>query len=43
MLLLAALAAGNVERWGRQEISLTGPSTGNPFMDVDVSATFTLA
>ena len=32
-----------VERWKQWELTLDGPSTGNPFVDVDFSATFTLA
>ncbi|KQV90410.1 alpha-L-rhamnosidase [Massilia sp. Root351] len=30
-----------MERWGSTEITLPGPSTGNPFMEIDFSATFT--
>ncbi|ESQ78909.1 DUF5605 domain-containing protein [Asticcacaulis sp. YBE204] len=30
-----------LERWGLHEISLKGPDTGNPFLDVDLSADFT--
>ncbi len=30
-----------VEKWGRFEITLNGPETGNPFKDVQVSAEFT--
>jgi hypothetical protein len=29
-----------VERWASTEITLPGPSTGNPFLDVEFSATF---
>jgi hypothetical protein len=29
-----------VERWGIFELSLTGPSGGNPFVDVKLSAEF---
>jgi hypothetical protein len=37
-----ALAAETpVEQWGIFEIALKGPSTGNPFVDVDLSAVFT--
>ena len=32
--------AAGVERWGRFEISLPGPSTGNPFLDVRFGASF---
>lgn len=30
-----------VERWGVFELTLTGPAEGNPFVDVELSATFT--
>jgi len=46
-LLLVAAASGlraapaPVEQWGIFELSLTGPSSGNPFLDVDFSAHFT--
>ena len=50
-LFLSAVAAftvsptapTTVERWNRYEVSLTGPSTGNPFVDVTLNATFTLS
>ncbi|WP_217632459.1 DUF5060 domain-containing protein [Ruania alba] len=29
-----------VERWGLYEIELNGPSAGNPFIDVELTATF---
>ena len=32
----------NTERWGLFEVELTGPDKGNPFLDVVVSATFSL-
>jgi hypothetical protein len=35
-----APANGPVERWGTIEIALAGPSAGNPFVDVDLSAVF---
>jgi hypothetical protein len=35
-----AQLAGDVERWGMYEITLIGPSTGNPYVDVQWSATF---
>lgn len=35
-----APANGPVERWGSAEIALPGPSGGNPFLEVDLSATF---
>jgi len=34
-------AAGGVEQWGLFELSLSGPSSGNPYTDVQWSATFT--
>jgi len=41
LLALCGLAqAASVERWGSTEIALTGPSAGNPFMEVELSATF---
>jgi Domain of unknown function (DUF5060)/Domain of unknown function (DUF5605)/Protein of unknown function (DUF4038) len=36
----AAKAAEPVEQWGLFEIELSGPSEGNPFLDVEVSAVF---
>ena len=37
----AALAAGEpIEQWGTYEIELKGPAAGNPFTDIEVSATF---
>ncbi len=45
LLLLAlsriASAQPTVERWGLFEAGFTGPSTGNPFTDVALKATFT--
>jgi len=39
---ITVYAAGTTtERWGRYEISLKGPSTGNPFVDIQLKATFT--
>src|ERR1035437_2062910 len=39
---VAGLAAPiNVERWGVFEISLPGPTNGNPFLEVKLSARFT--
>ncbi|WP_336969255.1 DUF5060 domain-containing protein [Sphingobium aromaticiconvertens] len=35
-----APTAMRVERWGVGEITLSGPSTGNPFVDVSLAATF---
>jgi hypothetical protein len=41
MMALPALAAAQtVERWGVYEIALPGPSDGNPFLDVRLSAHF---
>jgi hypothetical protein len=37
---MAAHAAGNVEQWGIYEIELKGPTNGNPFLDVRLSAVF---
>jgi hypothetical protein len=34
-------AADTVEQWGIHEVTLKGPSDGNPFVDVQFSATFT--
>jgi hypothetical protein len=33
-------APHEVEQWGRCEIELAGPTSGNPFLDVQLSATF---
>ena len=33
-------ATATVERWGVFELTLAGPSTGNPYLDVQWSATF---
>jgi hypothetical protein len=42
-LLLSALAAvaATTEQWGIFELSLPGPSAGNPFTEVELSARFT--
>ena len=37
----AAAAGTNVEQWGIFEIALNGPTNGNPFVDVNLSARFT--
>lgn len=37
----SAFAADTVEQWGMFEIELAGPSDGNPFLDVELSAVFT--
>jgi hypothetical protein len=34
-------AEAEVPRWGVHEIVLDGPSSGNPFVEIDLSATFT--
>jgi hypothetical protein len=34
-------AAGSVEQWGIFEIALNGPTTGNPYKEVSLSARFT--
>ncbi|MBB6637784.1 DUF5605 domain-containing protein [Cohnella thailandensis] len=36
----AARSPGEVERWGMFQLSLEGPSHGNPFVDVGLSADF---
>ena len=39
----AALApSSTIEQWGFFEVSLSGPSTGNPFKDITLTARFTL-
>ena len=41
LLGMAVRAAGApVEQWGIHEIELRGPSAGNPFVDVELSARF---
>src|SRR5262245_61906480 len=43
-VLLAAAPhtpAAEVEQWGVFELTLRGPAGGNPFVDVEISATFT--
>src|SRR5208283_5840243 len=35
-------AVANVEQWGIYGVSLHGPTNGNPFVDVQFSARFTL-
>ncbi|MCE3261862.1 MAG: hypothetical protein K0R43_941 [Pseudoduganella sp.] len=40
LLLPAAAHADPVEQWGTAEIELAGPGEGNPFVDVQLSATF---
>ena len=42
-LLLAVAAQGSTERWGRFEIALEGPDTGNPYIDTTLSADFRFA
>src|SRR5262249_11960667 len=44
LLMFAAAcpaAAADVEQWGLFELSLRGPSGGNPFVEVELTATFT--
>jgi Domain of unknown function (DUF5060)/Domain of unknown function (DUF5605)/Protein of unknown function (DUF4038) len=43
LLLIAnnLFAAGTIDQWGIFEIELRGPTNGNPFLDVTLSATFT--
>jgi hypothetical protein len=44
LLLLASAApaqAADAEQWGLYEVALKGPTEGNPFVDVELSATFT--
>lgn len=41
MILAAQAAEPTVEQWGTYEISLNGPTNGNPFFDVTFSASFT--
>lgn len=40
LLSAAGAQAGPVEQWGTAEIELAGPKDGNPFVDVELSATF---
>ena len=40
LLLSAAAHADPVEQWGTAEIALAGPQDGNPFVEVELSATF---
>ena len=42
-LLTGQSFGGDVERWMSYEIPLQGPSSGNPFVDVQLRAIFTLA
>ncbi|MBA4065616.1 MAG: DUF5060 domain-containing protein [Isosphaera sp.] len=39
--LSGRLQAAEVEQWGIFEVTLKGPADGNPFVDVELSATFT--
>ena len=36
-----AVETGTLQRWGVFEVTLTGPASGNPYVDVTFSATFT--
>jgi hypothetical protein len=38
----APASSGSIARWDAFELSLNGPSSGNPFIDVTLAATFTL-
>jgi len=40
LFCLSLATADNVEKWGVHEIVLRGPSAGNPFLDVHLSAHF---
>ncbi|XLZ72148.1 pectinesterase family protein [Massilia sp. SR12] len=40
LLFSAAAQADPVEQWGTAEIALAGPQDGNPFVEVELSATF---
>ena len=40
LLTAAGAQAAPVEQWGAAEIELAGPQDGNPFVDVELSATF---
>src|SRR5215467_11531044 len=40
LLSLPLSAATTVERWGLFEVALQGPTSGNPFLDVRLSARF---
>ena len=37
----ATVAGKSIEQWGMFEVSLSGPSSGNPFKDVTLTALFT--
>ena len=39
--VISPTESGDVEQWGLYELPLRGPSTGNPFRDVTLSAQFT--
>lgn len=41
LLLALAAPAPAVEQWGTFELELNGPAAGNPFTEVELSATFT--
>ena len=41
--IVCSTSARGVEQWGIFEVALKGPATGNPFVDVHFSATFTNA
>ncbi|MEM7673379.1 MAG: Ig-like domain-containing protein [Verrucomicrobiota bacterium] len=39
-IICSSLIAQSVEKWDRFEVSLLGPSSGNPYVDVTLEATF---
>lgn len=41
VLTFAQQKTNYVEKWGMYEVTLKGPSTGNPFVGIDLSAEFT--
>jgi hypothetical protein len=42
LFCLCLTAADTVERWGLYQVTLAGPTTGNPFVDVRLQAAFQL-
>lgn len=40
-VLVVAAEPPQVEQWGRFELNLTGPASGNPFLEVELNARFT--
>src|SRR5262245_39747115 len=41
LVTLSPVRAAEVEQWGMFELTLRGPADGNPFVEVELSATFT--